>query len=162
MTPDDFTTVKALADAIHLDHPEDMDVLVERQELYPRGAHVLVSDGCMIGYALTHPWALGEPPSLNSRLGALPPRPNTYYLHDLALSPAARGKGYAVDAVGMLANHARENGFANLSLVAVNGSQNFWERLGFQIKAFPGLERKLASYGSDAAFMVLDLAEPTG
>jgi ribosomal protein S18 acetylase RimI-like enzyme len=157
MTPEDFTAVKALADAIHLDHPEDMDVFVERQGLYPQGSHVLVDDGCMIGYALTHPWILGEPPSLNARLGALPPRPSTYYVHDLALSPGARGKDHASKAVEMLVRHARENGFANLSLVAVKGSQNFWKRMDFQIKAIPGLERKLASYGSDAVFMVRNL-----
>jgi GNAT superfamily N-acetyltransferase len=158
MTPQDLTQVQALADAIHVSHPEDPEVLAERQRLYPQGCFMLIEDGRAIGYALTHPWRFAEPPRLNRLLGAIPSPATTYYIHDVALLPTARGKGYAAQIADGLAVHAREAGFDNLSLVAVNKSQIFWEKAGFRVIAVPGLGAKLASYGPDAALMVRDVA----
>lgn len=158
MTPQDLTQVQALADAIHVSHPEDPEVLAERQRLYPQGCFMLVEDGRVIGYALTHPWRFAEPPPLNRLLGAIPSPATTYYIHDVALLPEARGKGYAAQITDRLLTHARESGFDNLSLVAVNKSQVFWEKAGFRVIAVPDLGAKLASYGPDAALMVRDVA----
>jgi len=158
MTSQDLTQVQALADAIHVSHPEDPDVLAERQRLYPQGCFMLVEDGRAIGYALTHPWRFAEPPRLNRLLGAIPSPATTYYIHDVALLPTARGKGYAAQIAGLLVGHASEAGFDNLSLVAVNKSQVFWEKAGFRAIAVPDLRPKLSSYGPDAALMVRDVA----
>jgi hypothetical protein len=65
-----------------------------------------------------------------------------------------------VEAADRLIAHARKMGFGNASLVAVNRSQAFWEKVGFRVLALSGLEAKLASYGSDAVLMVRDLANP--
>lgn len=161
MTAEDLAEVQVLADTIHVSHPEDGEVLAERRRLYPPGCLVLTEGEQAIGYALTHPWRLGEPPPLNRLLGELPAGPTTYYIHDVAVLPAARGKGYAAQAVDRLTAHARAAGFDNLSLVAVNRSQAFWEKSGFRALARPGLAAKLASYGPDAVLMVHDLASPT-
>ncbi|MGO4525616.1 GNAT family N-acetyltransferase [Microvirga sp. 2MCAF35] len=160
MTPEDLAQVQVLADTIHVDHPEDFEVLAERQHLYPQGCLMLVEDGRAIGYALSHPWHRGEPPPLNKLLGKLPEATSTYYIHDVALLPIARGKGQAAQAANRLIQMARAAGFGNLSLVAVNRSQAFWERVGFRVLAKSGLEAKLASYGPDAVLMMHDLASP--
>jgi GNAT superfamily N-acetyltransferase len=157
MTSRDVDAVQSLADRIHLDHPEDRSAFVERLHLYPQGCHVLLGTGGLVGYALTHPWRLGEPPPLNSRLGEIPRQANTYYLHDVALLPEACGRGYARQIVDRVADHAGAAGYRALSLVAVNGSQGFWERLGFRTQELPGLKTKLSSYGPDAALMVREL-----
>jgi len=161
MTAEDLTQVQVLADTIHVDHPEEREVLAERHRLYPPGCLMLTEGDRAIGYALTHPWRLGEPPPLNRLLGALPAAPTTYCIHDIALLPAARGRGYAAQAVDRLTDHARAKGFDNLSLVAVNRSQAFWEKSGFRVLARAGLAAKLASYGPDAVLMMHDLASPT-
>ncbi|WP_404290761.1 GNAT family N-acetyltransferase [Microvirga sp. RSM25] len=161
MMPEDMPLVQVLADTIHVGHPEDLEVLAERQRLYPQGCLMLTEDQQAIGYALTHPWHYGEPPPLNGLLGKLPVAPTTYYIHDVALLPVARGKGYAVQAADRLIAHARAAAFGNLSLVAVNRSQAFWERVGFRVLSIAGLDAKLASYGQDAVLMVRDLARPT-
>ncbi|UVF18268.1 GNAT family N-acetyltransferase [Microvirga terrae] len=160
MTPEDLAQVQVLADMIHVDHPEDRAVLAERQRLYPTGCFMLTEDEHAIGYAFTHPWHLGEPPRLNRMLGELPSSPTTYYIHDVALLPTARGRGYAAQVTDRLIAHAREAGFDNLSLVAVNKSQTFWEKAGFRVLAAEGLKAKLASYGPDAALMMHRLASP--
>ena len=93
----------------------------------------------------------------NARWGAIPSPATTYYIHDVALLPAARGKGYAAQITDRLIARAREAGFDNLSLVTVNKSQVFWEKAGFRVIAVPDLRPKLASYGPDAALMVRDV-----
>jgi GNAT superfamily N-acetyltransferase len=159
MTVRDLAQVQILADAIHVDHPEDAAVFAERLSLYPHGCLALEEGEHLTGYALTHPWRFGSPPALNMRLREIPPDPTTYYIHDLALLPSARGKGHALKAGEWLARHAREAGFGNLSLVAVNKSQTFWERLGFHRAEVPGLEVKLLTYGPDAVLMVRNLTK---
>lgn len=158
MTGGDLAAVQILADTIHIDHPEEPHVFAERLRLYPQGCAVLEVDGRLIGYALTHPWRYGEPPALNSHLRHIPTDATTYYVHDVALLPEARGRGYAMAMGDWLVDHAAQGGLPNLSLVAVNGSQPFWERLGFRATVIPGLESKLLSYGPDAVLMVRNLA----
>lgn len=157
MTARDLAQVQALADAIHLDHPEDASVFAERLHLYPQGCLALEENGHLVGYALTHPWHYGKPPALNSSLGEIPHDATTYYVHDVALLPTARGKGHAARIGERLAEHAAKAGIGNLSLVAVNNSQGFWERLGFRRTGVPGLEEKLLTYGPDAVLMTRTL-----
>lgn len=159
MTAQDLAQVQVLADVIHVDHPEDPQVFAERFRLYPQGCLALENEGRLLGYALTHPWHFGTPPALNSLLREIPSNATTYYLHDVALLPEARGKGYAAEAGERLVRHARDAGFDNVSLVAVNNSQAFWERLGFHATGVPGLEAKLLTYGPDAVLMRQDLAQ---
>jgi len=159
MTSRDLDGVLMVAEEVHVNHPEDRDVFEERLRLYAGGCHVLDQDGELLGYAVSHPWRFAEPPPLNARLHGIPADASTYYVHDVALLPAGRGRGHAAQIGDLLAARAKAQGFDTMSLVAVNGSQTFWERLGFRTKAVPGLATKLLSYGSDAVLMVRDLTE---
>jgi ribosomal protein S18 acetylase RimI-like enzyme len=109
--------------------------------------------GGLIGYILSHPWTYAAPPALNSQLGALPTPPTTYYIHDIALLPEARGTGAANAIVVQLVKLAETLGLPNLSLVAVNNSVAFWQRHGFVLTPIPALDAKLRSYDEAARFM---------
>lgn len=146
----DLDRVMKIAAEVHPGFPERRAVMAERLALYPAGCLVLERAGEGIGYFITHPWHAGEGVKLDTLLGALPDRPGSYYLHDLALLPQARGTGAAKAGVAHVAGHAREAGFADLSLVAVNGSVPFWTAQGFAVARGPDL----GTYGGDAAFMV--------
>lgn len=154
MTSDDLVAVQAIADRVHVDFPEGAAVFAERLLLYPQGCFVLVGREGATGYVISHPWTLARPPALNTMLGTLPSQPSTFYIHDLALLPAARGSGAAAAVVTRLIAHAVQAGFATMSLVAVNGSAGFWERHGFHELRDAALATKLASYGADARLMV--------
>lgn len=125
MTASDLPEVSRIAGLVHPDFPEDDAVFAERLALFPAGCLVLPAGG----YLLAHPWTRGCPPALNSRLGALPARPDTLYLHDIALLPAARGRGAGEAALRRVEALARP--FGEVSLVAVGGSAGFWGRMGF-------------------------------
>ncbi|AWM86459.1 GNAT family N-acetyltransferase [Microvirga sp. 17 mud 1-3] len=159
MTAGDLAAVKTIADFIHVNHPEEMPVFAERLALYPEGCHVAEAGARLVGYALSHPWRYGEPPPLDTPLGAIPEGATTFYLHDVALLPEGRGKGLAGTIVDHLADHAAAAGFDNLSLVAVNGSQGFWEKCGFRTAMTAALRAKLATYGSDALLMRRDVPD---
>lgn len=158
MTSADLPRVDEIAAAVHPAFPEDAAVFSERLALYPDGCHVLERKGVIEGYVLGHPWDDGEPPALNSLLRALPSMPSTFYIHDLALMPAARGIGAADGIVVMLIEQARRSSLRSVSLVAVNGSAPFWHRHGCQPAHDETIAAKLRSYGAEARFMRLTLS----
>lgn len=153
MTPKDIDEVVALAEVVHPGFFEERAVFAERLQLFPIGARILEREGLAIGYALSHPWERGKVPCLNSLLGGIPGNAETYYIHDLALLPIARGKRAAGRLVRALAFLAKELGFPSMSLVAVNGSRVFWEKQGFHVVDLPALSEKLASYEATAVLM---------
>jgi ribosomal protein S18 acetylase RimI-like enzyme len=153
MSPRDLPIVCEIAAIVHRNHPEDPEIFAERLQLYPEGCLMLECAGNPQGYVISHPWVLLQPPDLNTRLGAIPARPGTYYIHDLALLPGARGLGAAAKVVEMLIDHARSVKLPNASLVAVSGSTPFWQRCGFRPVDDLDLAEKLESYGT-ASYMV--------
>ncbi|NEW94795.1 GNAT family N-acetyltransferase, partial [Rhodopseudomonas sp. BR0M22] len=101
---------------------------------------------------ISHPWHLKQPPALNARLGSVPEPASTYYLHDIALLPQARGGGAASAVIATLVRHAA--GIAdNVTLVALSGTVQFWQRQGFARLADPALDAKLKSYDAEACYM---------
>jgi GNAT superfamily N-acetyltransferase len=157
MAPADLPAVMRVAARVHPGYPEDEAVFAERLRLAPEGCHVLAAgDGTLRGYLVSHPWPAGAVPALNSLLGAIPPGTANWYLHDLALLPAARGTGAAGRIVAAIARHAAEAGHASLALVAVADSAGFWRRQGFREVDDPALALKLASYDDAARYMRRD------
>lgn len=154
MTTLDLPSVETIAEQVHPAFPEDTAIFAERHRLYPDGTRLFELGGAPAGYILSHPWRYGSLPALNALLGAIPGDADTFYLHDLALLPAARGTGAAAMIVGDMLRHARLVGLPSVSLVAVNGSQPFWYKHGFRAVAAPELADQLQSYEAAARLMV--------
>lgn len=157
MTAADLSAVAALADLIHPAFPEDAAVFADRLALHAPGCLVLDCNTTICGYVLSHPWHNRQPPALNKVLAQDAVPATTFYIHDLALAPAARGSGAAAAIVARLAAHAAQLMLPNMTLVAVNNSVHFWQRLGFDVVIDPALADRLRSYDDAAAFMSRDL-----
>lgn len=157
MTAADLPAVNAIAATVHAAYPEEPAVFAERLALHPDGCYVLDASGGLAGYLISHPWHLGQPPPLDTLLGALPAPASTYYLHDIALLPGSRGGGAASAILATLACHAAALA-DNISLVAVGGTLPFWRRQGFAEVADPALDAKLKSYDDDACYMLRKLS----
>jgi len=153
MTAFDMKAVEDIAAQVHPGFFETPDVLAERQQLYRNGCYLLEISEKPAGYVLSHPWRAGSLPELNSKLGEIPADADTYYLHDLALLPVTRRIGAASHIVEALVKHAAAMSFATMSLVAVNGSQGFWEKHGFAVVDTPELAPTLKSYEDAARYM---------
>lgn len=153
MLASDISPAHALSGIVHPGYPEDRAVFEERQQLYPEGCYVLQGGDDLKGYALSHPYVKDTAPALNTLLGALPEHCDSYYIHDIAILPDARGGNAGKAIVTYLKTHARATGFDTICLVAVNNSSLFWERYGFVTREAAGLQRKLESYGTGTTYM---------
>ncbi len=155
MTTDDLAAVVALADRIHVDFPEDPDVLAEKLALFRHGCFVLsVGQGDIFGYCFSHPWMGSMPPALNRLLRHLPDIPTTYFIHDVVLSEAARGEGWVSRLLPRLVDVATDLGLTRVTLIAVGGSLAFWQRQGFLATDNPSLQSATRDkYGSAAVHM---------
>ncbi|HWK96294.1 MAG TPA: GNAT family N-acetyltransferase [Pseudolabrys sp.] len=162
MTRADLAAVAHIAAEVHPDYPEDAAVFEERLRLYPAGCHVHAAGAAITGYILSHPWLDRQPPALNTLLGAIPANADTYYIHDIALLRQSRGQDAARAILNQIIALARQSGFKNLSLIAVNGSAVFWRKHGFEIVQDAALDEKLKSYDAQARFMRLDLSTRHG
>ncbi|CAO2655681.1 Nn.00g044840.m01.CDS01 [Neocucurbitaria sp. VM-36] len=156
LTLNDINDVIRIANNIHPDLPESIDVFSERIKLFPEGCLGLEeSNGKtseIYGYAISHPIIRRQPPALNSLLGEISPGADQYYIHDLALLPEARGRGSAQEGVEKLL--AISEGYGTTALVSVYGSAPFWNRFGFVAgETDEVLEKKLREYGEDSVFL---------
>lgn len=78
------------------------------------------------------------------------------YLHDVSVLPSLSGQGVARHLIEILLSQACDRGLAQTALVSVQGSQGYWQRLGFQPYALsdPRQQENLATYGPDAVYML--------
>jgi ribosomal protein S18 acetylase RimI-like enzyme len=138
---------------VSMQEPED----VVRSRIATAGHTSLLAhtdDGAACAYVFAYPGTLGKVTTLNDPF-ALPAAPDTLYIHDLAVPPSAAGRGLARQLVARLLTLAYEHRLAHAALVSVQGSQGFWERLGFSAAPAHGTGARvaLASYPGGACYM---------
>ncbi|KAF2741135.1 hypothetical protein EJ04DRAFT_481535 [Polyplosphaeria fusca] len=143
-----------VADKIHPDLPESAEVFAERVKLFPDGCLGLFTSDSdhLCGYIVSHPIQRRHPPALDALLGQIAPGVDQYYVHDLAILPEVRGKGYAQQGLEKVLAVAK--GYATTGLVSVYGTAAFWGRFGFRKgEVDEGLRKKLEGYGEDAVYL---------
>jgi len=134
---------------------EELEVLKGKKEASPDTCFVCLSDnGEVEGYLLAHPWGGISPPKL------FEPLPDVegceyLYLHDMAMSPQSKGKGLGRATAIKLFEVAQNKGINRVNLVAVQGSESFWTRMGFQEVTDVNV---CSSYGENAVLMEKILA----
>jgi len=134
--------------------PEDVNILKSKWLSSPDTCSIYSSnEDTILAYLLAHPWANDSPPILNEEV-PINNRASNLYLHDLALSNEARGKGIAKALVENLVSNAKQQGFIKVLLVAVQESHFFWAKYGFMVVDGAAI---CPSYGSAAKLMVLEL-----
>lgn len=154
MTVDDLDAVVAIASIGFPDHFEGRDCFASRLSVFPDGCFILDSEAGVKGYLITYPWTADSAPVLNRRIDALPDDAGVLYLHDLALHPDVRGEGWSRSAMEAVLAVAARGDWAVVALVAVNEAVGFWQGHGFEVQQTPAMAAKLASYGTDARYMV--------
>lgn len=135
MRPDDLPTVVRISDAVHGDFTEPLETFADRLTHYPAGCAILERDGEALGYLISHPWPRdAAPPALGARMDSIPTS-DSYYLHDIALLPAARGTGAGATATAFVVRQAEVEGCRDVRLVAIQGADSYWHRQGFDYVA---------------------------
>lgn len=155
--PADLDTVMAIQDVVHVLLPERREVFADKMRLFGEGCLVLAGPDRPLGYAIAHPWRIGEAPPLDTVLGALPEAPDCLFIHDVALLPEARGRGAAAALVRRMAGLARDLDLGRLALVSVYGTVPIWEACGFEVRSGMLSPGKLVSYGASARYMTAEI-----
>jgi GNAT superfamily N-acetyltransferase len=127
-----------------------------------QGAYCLVAirADVPVAYLLAHRWKRQSPPPLGTVLKG-EPEGDVLFIHDLAACPTERGSGVGQALVMHVFDLAARDGLRAAELIAVQGAARYWRTLGFvdgDISA--GLSAKIASYGSDARWMMRDVPQP--
>lgn len=132
LRPTDLPSVLAIQRAAYGDgYQESAAVLGRKLELAPRACWLAESGGVAVGYVFAHPWSDTGAPPLHAPLLALPARAGQGFVHDLAVSPAARGLGVAAALFGRVRDWSAAAGHRGLRLVALAEAVPFWARQGF-------------------------------
>lgn len=151
MRPDDLPAVLTLqALAYRPEFHEPPEAFAGKLTHYPQSAWVVEDDAALLAYLFAQPARRGHPPPLKDA-GRPVCAPDALHLHDLAVAPAARGRGIARQLLDTALAWGRAQGLAFATLVAVQDSAQRWRHMGF-IDARP--EKSLASYGPGAVYLV--------
>ncbi len=156
MSTEDVDAVMGLSGVVHPGFYERPEMFLDRLQLFPEGSLVAEAPGArfgIAGYAIAYPAPTAAPPPLDTVLGRLPADADALYIHDVALDPAFRGRGLSEGAVRRLVDLA-EARFAAATLISIYGTPPFWRRFGFEPRPDLIDPEKLASYGTQAVFML--------
>lgn len=138
---------------------ETDDVIIERFNAVPDTSWVVEGKqgvcGYLVGYLSHHgsvtPW--GE--TFSHQLNA-----DHLYLHDLAISTTAAGFGLGPRLVKYALEQAQQRALRGATLVSVQDSKGFWQKLGFSeyLTLAPAQQQYLATYAGPAFYMTQDFA----
>lgn len=133
--------------------PESLAVLQSKWLASPQSCFSLELNQQVVGYCLAHPWIINNPPTLEQELESNTAS-DTLYLHDIALSAKAQGKGAGRLILEQLMQFAQSHEFSTISLVAVQGADRYWQQQGFTVQK---IDKDLSGYPADACYMVYTL-----
>ena len=137
--------------------PESLMVMQSKWQSAPASCLVFEHKNEVLAYALVHPWPRGDAPSLDTEI---PTHISTdsWYLHDMAISPHAQGMGIGKQLLTYIVRQATALSIQGIGLVAVQGAHTYWQQQGFT----PGitstkLTQSLNSYPVGAYYLYLSL-----
>ena len=149
MRADDIEAVLRIQrEAYADDYQESAEVLGRKLSLAPEACWFAEREGCGLAYIIAHPWSDNAPP-LHAPIERLPAGAELGFVHDLAVSPRARGAGVGAGLFAKVQAWARDSGFRGLRLVALADARAYWDGLGFIATPAP----LPAAYGAGAVFM---------
>ena len=151
----DLACVAAIqAGAYAVDLLEDDATLHARLCGFPDTAWVAEGPSGVCAYLVAYRSVLDKVSPLGGHFES-PENANCLYLHDLAIDARAAGQklGSLLVAQALLA--AQQQGLAYSALVAVQNSQAFWQRFGYQSRtlAEPQQQLQLATYPGQGIYM---------
>ncbi|QLG87519.1 GNAT family N-acetyltransferase [Chitinibacter bivalviorum] len=112
---------------------EEYDTFLAKLQASPETNWLIEANGKILGYLFCHPWRGDAAPELNRVITSCPEIPDRFYLHDLAIHPQARGQNLSISLAHQALQWAQQMEYQNAMLVAVEGAEQFWQKLGFEV-----------------------------
>jgi GNAT superfamily N-acetyltransferase len=166
MSPEDLPQVLALQHLCYQpEFHEPLDAFESKLQAAPDTCWVISNEpASVLAYLVSLPVAGENYPLLHARQWEAAAQADELYLHDMAISPALRGRGGSHKLLQRAIAQAQGLRLPRLSLIAVQNSASFWMRQGFSARqpTSSQVAHKLASFGSDAMLMSHTLAHNPG
>lgn len=139
---------------------EDEATIRARLNTSPDSAWIAEDDDGVCAYLVSYRSVVGKVTPLGGHF-EVPSEPDCLYLHDLAISDRSKGSGMGSALVRFALAQARGEGLKYSSLVSVQGSSEFWKRLGFDVFTELDTTQKtnLQSYAGASWYMVKKLTD---
>lgn len=155
MQPEDLSDILQIQSACYTEvEPESCQSLLAKLRASPSTCFIASHRGEIIAYLIALPCRFNNPPSLNALSCEVPADPDCLYLHDVAVSPSARGAGVARSLVENFFRQLGELKLARATLIAVQGSVPYWRQFGFEsVKLTGSLLAKIETYGIQVEYM---------
>jgi predicted N-acetyltransferase YhbS len=119
------------------------------------GYSLIACDGHeIVGYVLAHPFSDPKNPVRLSNLQQVHKTGKYFFIHDLCVTPDARGKGVAAKILKDLMDRAFEGGFLGVYLVSLAHVKDFWRAFGFIDYTEPTTWDYKEMYGENSQYMV--------
>lgn len=135
LTPEDIPEVlRVQKDAYRPELLESAETFLHKLNLFPEGCLGCFADVELGAYVFSHPWTAGDVVPLDHPLTALPKTPDCLYIHDLAVATRLRGQGVGAALLQRLLELAERRQLRHFGLVAVQDSEAFWQRWGFEAR----------------------------
>ena len=133
---------------------ESAEIIAQRLAQVPDLALVAEDAQGICGYLFSYRSQRGSITPLDG-LFVEPEKSDCLYLHDLGVAPRALKRGIGPSLVKHKLQIARQAGLQHCSLVSVQNSASFWQRLGFQAQSVMNRQQTVAlhSYGVPAVYM---------
>lgn len=147
----DWLSVMKIQSEAYVDvQPESEDVLQSKAEFSPETCFVAESQNIHIaGYCLAHPWEKCSCPHLYE-ISVPTTICDNIFIHDLSVSSKFRSKKVAYTLFNKLYEICKNKNYKTMTLVSVQNSKIFWERLGFSVDHAVNVS---SQYGENAIFM---------
>jgi predicted N-acetyltransferase YhbS len=161
ISADDLPGILAVQEACYGDgFLETAEALASRWARSPTMCLAALRGDEVVGYLLSHAWHAWTPPKLHVPLPASDAADLLWFVHDMAIAPSGRGQHLGERLYAMACAVARAQGLLHSRLVAVQGADAFWRRLGYRPAAMAPqpLDTLRDVYGNDALLMERPLA----
>lgn len=137
---------------------EDEAAIRQRLLAAPQTAWVAADGDGVCAYLAAYPSRIGAITALGGQF-ELPALPDTLYLHDLAVARRVRGEGVGPALAAFSWEQGVSLGLRFSSLVSVQDSLPYWQRLGYEIQAdlTPQQQARLATYPGPSCYMIKKL-----
>jgi glyoxylase-like metal-dependent hydrolase (beta-lactamase superfamily II)/ribosomal protein S18 acetylase RimI-like enzyme len=112
-------------------YQEGKETFETKFSAFPSGCWIAEAEGCAVGYLFSYPSMINNPTALDVKTEYIPEAPDCYYIHDLAVNPEFHGKGIGRILFNKARQFAIDYQVRNMSLVSVQNSWTFWEKMGF-------------------------------
>lgn len=110
---------------------ESRESFLDKLTLYPEGCLGAWKGDHLCAYIFSQPFLYNQIIPLNQVMHHLPVNPDCLYIHDLAVGKQWIGGGKGTKIFNQIRDLARKQGYRQIKIVAVQGSEPFWTRLGF-------------------------------